>query len=143
MERTDPEIADEIVATVRRFVERDVLPVASGLEHADEYPEALAKQMEALGLFGAWSGSDEVRRVKPDPEVLHLTLRKLGRPAEGAAYVGDTPLDIRSARSAGLASVAVLGGTGSREELEASGPDAIIERFADLKELFLKRGDKG
>ena len=53
MDRTDPEVADEIVATVRRFVERDVIPVASELEHADEYPEALAKQMESLGLFGA------------------------------------------------------------------------------------------
>jgi alkylation response protein AidB-like acyl-CoA dehydrogenase len=50
---TDPEVADEIVATVRRFVEKDVLPVASDLEHADEYPDALAKQMESLGLFGA------------------------------------------------------------------------------------------
>jgi butyryl-CoA dehydrogenase len=53
MDRTDPEVADEIVATVRRFVERDVMPVANDLEHADEYPEALAKQMEGLGLFGA------------------------------------------------------------------------------------------
>jgi butyryl-CoA dehydrogenase len=51
--RTDPEVADEIVATVRRFVERDVVPVASDLEHADEYPDELARQMEELGLFGA------------------------------------------------------------------------------------------
>jgi alkylation response protein AidB-like acyl-CoA dehydrogenase len=50
---TDPDVADEIVATVRRFVEREVLPVASELEHADEYPTALAEQMQALGLFGA------------------------------------------------------------------------------------------
>ena len=50
---TDPELADEIVATVRRFVAREVLPVASDLEHADEYPEALVEQMKALGLFGA------------------------------------------------------------------------------------------
>jgi butyryl-CoA dehydrogenase len=50
---TDPEVADEIVATVRRFVEREVMPVASDLEHADEYPEALARQMQELGLFGA------------------------------------------------------------------------------------------
>ncbi|MEA3055923.1 MAG: hypothetical protein QOD30_1355, partial [Actinomycetota bacterium] len=50
---TDPDVADEIVATVRRFVERDVLPVASDLEHADEYPTALAEQMQQLGLFGA------------------------------------------------------------------------------------------
>jgi butyryl-CoA dehydrogenase len=43
---------DEMIATVRRFVERDVLPVASDLEHADEYPEALVATMRELGLFG-------------------------------------------------------------------------------------------
>ena len=42
----------EIVATVREFVEKDVVPVASELEHADEYPTALVAQMKAMGLFG-------------------------------------------------------------------------------------------
>ena len=50
---TDPELADELVATVRAFVVKDVLPVASDLEHADEYPTDLVTQMRALGLFGA------------------------------------------------------------------------------------------
>ena len=49
----DPELADELVATVRAFVVKDVLPVASDLEHADEYPTDLVAQMRALGLFGA------------------------------------------------------------------------------------------
>ena len=49
----DPELADELVATVRAFVVKDVLPVASDLEHADEYPTDLVTQMRALGLFGA------------------------------------------------------------------------------------------
>jgi len=49
---TDPEIREEMVATVRRFVEREVLPVASDLEHADEYPEAIVAGMRDLGLFG-------------------------------------------------------------------------------------------
>jgi alkylation response protein AidB-like acyl-CoA dehydrogenase len=53
MERTDPEVADEIVATVRRFVEREVLPVATELEHADEYPTKLVEGLRDLGLFGA------------------------------------------------------------------------------------------
>ncbi len=52
-ERTDPEVADEIVAAVRRFVEREVLPVASDLEHADAYPTDLVAGMRDLGLFGA------------------------------------------------------------------------------------------
>lgn len=49
---TDPEIRAEIIATVRRFVEREVLPVASELEHADEFPEDLVAGMRELGLFG-------------------------------------------------------------------------------------------
>jgi len=49
----DPELADELVATVRAFVVKDVLPVASDLEHADEYPTDLVAQMRGLGLFGA------------------------------------------------------------------------------------------
>jgi alkylation response protein AidB-like acyl-CoA dehydrogenase len=48
-----PEIREEIVSTVRRFVEREVLPVASELEHRNEYPHALVERMKELGLFGA------------------------------------------------------------------------------------------
>lgn len=49
---TDPEIRDEMIATVRRFVEREVLPVASDLEHADEYPADIVDGMRSMGLFG-------------------------------------------------------------------------------------------
>ena len=43
---------EEIVATVREFVDRDVIPVASKLEHADEYPTQLVETMTDMGLFG-------------------------------------------------------------------------------------------
>jgi alkylation response protein AidB-like acyl-CoA dehydrogenase len=49
---TDPDVRNEVIATVRRFVAREVLPVASDLEHSDTYPAALIEQMRALGLFG-------------------------------------------------------------------------------------------
>lgn len=49
---TDPALRDELIATVRRFVEADVVPVASELEHADEYPAAIVATMADLGLFG-------------------------------------------------------------------------------------------
>jgi alkylation response protein AidB-like acyl-CoA dehydrogenase len=42
----------EIVATVAEFVDREVRPVASELEHADAYPEALIEQMKRMGVFG-------------------------------------------------------------------------------------------
>jgi len=49
---TDPEVRREIVATVRRFVERDVVPVAADLERADRFPAEIVEQMRGLGLFG-------------------------------------------------------------------------------------------
>ncbi|MEX2614306.1 MAG: acyl-CoA dehydrogenase family protein [Gaiellaceae bacterium] len=42
----------EILAAVRDFVDRDVVPVASDLEHRDEYPEELVRTMVEMGLFG-------------------------------------------------------------------------------------------
>src|SRR5437879_6550554 len=55
---TDPALADELIAAVRTFVAKEVVPVASQLEHADAYPHGLVEQMKALGLFGC-AVSDE------------------------------------------------------------------------------------
>ena len=42
-----------MLETVRRFVDREVIPAASGLEHDDAYPHALVARLKELGLFGA------------------------------------------------------------------------------------------
>jgi butyryl-CoA dehydrogenase len=42
----------EIVATVRDFVDREVIPVASELEHRDEFPEKIVQGLKDMGLFG-------------------------------------------------------------------------------------------
>ena len=47
------DIADEIIETLRRWVDEVVVPESSALELADEYPTAMAEQMEEFGLFGA------------------------------------------------------------------------------------------
>jgi alkylation response protein AidB-like acyl-CoA dehydrogenase len=43
---------DLILATVKAFVDRDVVPAARALEHRNEYPAALVERMKAIGLFG-------------------------------------------------------------------------------------------
>src|SRR5689334_1727228 len=49
---TDAEVREQLIGTVRRFIAREVTPVATEMEHADEYPEAIVEQMKELGLFG-------------------------------------------------------------------------------------------
>jgi len=48
-----PAVTAQVLDTVRRFVTREVIPVASKYEHADEYPQPLVDRMRELGLFGA------------------------------------------------------------------------------------------
>jgi hypothetical protein len=46
------EIQQEILSTVRDFVEKEILPNANALEHADEYPQDIVDGMKEMGLFG-------------------------------------------------------------------------------------------
>jgi alkylation response protein AidB-like acyl-CoA dehydrogenase len=46
------EFQTEIVATVRQFVDKEVIPNAQELEHADTYPQHIVDQMREMGLFG-------------------------------------------------------------------------------------------
>lgn len=46
------DVQTEIVATVRSFVDKEILPVATELEHADEYPTRIVDGLKDLGLFG-------------------------------------------------------------------------------------------
>ena len=48
----DEETRSEIIATVRTFVRRSVIPVAAELERSDSYPEEIVREMRDLGLFG-------------------------------------------------------------------------------------------
>lgn len=46
------EFQTEILATVRRFVDREIIPNAQELEHSDTYPQDIVDQMREMGLFG-------------------------------------------------------------------------------------------
>lgn len=48
----DPELTAELLDTVRRFVRREVIPVASALEHDDAFPTDIVAGMREMGLFG-------------------------------------------------------------------------------------------
>ncbi|MGK5532860.1 acyl-CoA dehydrogenase family protein [Streptomyces sp. URMC 129] len=46
------EVQREILSTVRTFVEKEIIPVATELEHRDEYPTEIVEGLKDLGLFG-------------------------------------------------------------------------------------------
>src|SRR3978361_342259 len=46
------DVQQEILSTVKSFVDKEILPYATDLEHKDEYPEAIVEGMKEMGLFG-------------------------------------------------------------------------------------------
>lgn len=46
------EVQTEILATVRAFVDKEIIPTAQELEHSDTYPQAIVDRMAEMGLFG-------------------------------------------------------------------------------------------
>jgi alkylation response protein AidB-like acyl-CoA dehydrogenase len=46
------DVQQEIVDTVRTFVDKEILPYATDLEHKDEYPQAIVDGLKELGIFG-------------------------------------------------------------------------------------------
>ncbi|QMW67271.1 acyl-CoA dehydrogenase family protein [Mumia sp. ZJ1417] len=46
------DVQEEILKTVREFVDKEIIPVATELEHKDEYPQAIVDGLKELGLFG-------------------------------------------------------------------------------------------
>jgi pyrophosphatase PpaX len=84
-------------------------------------------------LFDVVVGADETERHKPDPDPLLYALEQLEAAADDAAYVGDSPFDIRAAKAAGVHAIAVTwGGIHSHERLAAEGPDAVVHSAEEL-----------
>ncbi len=46
------DVQTEILSAVKTFVDKEILPHATDLEHKDEFPEAIVEGMKEMGLFG-------------------------------------------------------------------------------------------
>jgi pyrophosphatase PpaX len=73
---------------------------------------------------------------KPHPEPILAALQRLNKPANSAAYVGDSRHDMVAGRAAGVRTVAALWGPAPRVELERERPDYSAESVKDLLEIF-------
>ena len=71
-------------------------------------------------------------RKKPAPDTVDEALRQLGVTREGAVYVGDSDVDLLTARNSGLPCISVLWGFRDREFLLAHGATTFIEHPRDL-----------
>ncbi len=83
-------------------------------------------------MFCAWK-KDE---LKPSPKLLIRAIRKARVKRREAVYIGDMAIDVLAGKNAGIRTIAILGGSSSRGELEAAGPSKIVSKPHAILELF-------
>lgn len=106
-----------------------------GLAVVSNKADALSKTL--IGYFypnvfdTVWGERDGVAK-KPSPEPLILCCRELGAAPENVLYVGDTEVDLKTAKAAGCQSCIVTWGFRSAEEVAAMRPELVADRPADI-----------
>ena len=125
-----PEVGPLLQQLHRRGVK---LGIVTGSRGATLWPLQAAGLMD---LFEHVVTGDHVERKKPDPEGLVRCASALQVAPAETAYVGDTPLDVRAARGAGMWAVGVLGGAGDSALLTACGADRLVGRRRHLLEVL-------
>ena len=89
------------------------------------------------GLFHQVQGALPGVPVKPDPTLLRRLMEEMGASQPDTLFVGDSNVDVRTAKHGGLTSCGVLWGFRTRRELEAEGAAYVVETAQALVELIL------
>jgi phosphoglycolate phosphatase len=122
--------------------------VVEGLQSLQDRPMAVltnkpAKMsveiLEALGLlkyFRAVYGGDTFEKKKPDPAGALAILKNLGANPRGSAMVGDSDVDIKTARNSGMFAIGVNYGFGQHDR-QAQPADLYVDSLQEIAALAM------
>jgi len=97
-----------------------------------EPAEIIVNHLFGKGLFDPIVGACEGRKVKPDPQTTLELLSAWGLDRPQVLYVGDSDIDILTAKAAGIGCIACQWGYRSPEQLRAAGAETIVQNPRQL-----------
>ncbi|HTM21184.1 MAG TPA: HAD hydrolase-like protein [Kofleriaceae bacterium] len=112
------------------------LPLAILSNKPDAMTRRIAAQVFARWPFAMVLGQRDDLPRKPDPAGALLAAAAMQHPVEQIALVGDTDVDVATARAAGMLPVAVSWGFRPFDQVAEAGAAAILTRPAELLELI-------
>lgn len=89
------------------------------------------------GLLDSAVGESETVRRKPNPDAVLAAVNEMGLKLAECVYIGDTEVDLATARNAGMACIAVSWGFRSREQLIEAGALRIAASAEELAAMLL------
>jgi len=98
--------------------------------------ELAAKFFPDIPAFGERTGIPR----KPAPDMVYAALTELGAEKEGTVYIGDSEVDVATAKNAAMPLIAVSWGFRSRELLESCGAAQIADRVEEVLHFPVDKG---
>jgi phosphoglycolate phosphatase len=111
-------------------------PLAVNSNKQDEFVKALVAQLFPVGTFVAAEGFRTDRAPKPDPAVPLMLARMMGAEPHECAYIGDSDVDVKTARNAGMRALDVCWGYRPADVLYHMGAEKVAQTPAELLELI-------
>lgn len=99
------------------------------------YSRAILEGLGVANFFSAIIAGNSGFPRKPDPAALRALMQDHGATPHETVMVGDSPIDIETARRVGVLTVAVTHGFADEAELRAAMPEVIVGHFGDLMRL--------
>lgn len=125
-----PGIQDALAELARRRVP---LAVVSNKPH--DKTRRMVEHLFADIVFGAVFGDRHGVPCKPDPSGALEAARALGVAPDQCAFVGDSDIDMQTARAANMRAIGVAWGFRGAAELRAAGADRILDSASELLDL--------
>lgn len=88
-------------------------------------------------LIDVLIGIEDAPKVKPAPDPLIECARRMGVARAGCIYIGDTSIDLKAGKAAGMATAGVLTGLDDHETLKREDPDIIVDSVFDLRHILV------
>ncbi len=102
----------------------------------DNYVKLIVEKIVRKGIVSLAVGQRKGYPTKPNPAVPLAIAEHFGVPAADAAFIGDSEVDIMTAKNAGMMSVGCDWGYRGREALTAHGADYVISHPKELLDIF-------
>ncbi len=133
--KTGTEVFHGIPAMLETLQSRGYpLAVLSNKPHG--FTESIVKYLFPKVHFSAVLGQRDGIPHKPDPAGALEIAKMLGREVADCALIGDSTVDMETARNAGMRAIAVNWGFHDHERLVEFQPDAILDDVAGLEAMF-------
>ena len=121
---------------ILKYLKRKGYKLAVASNRPSEFSKILIKHLKIDKFFDFVLCADQIKKGKPDPEIILNLIKHFSVSRSNTVYVGDMIVEVQAAKAARVKSIAVLTGSSSKEEIKKKKPDYLFKNITYLQKVL-------